>query len=119
MVVQTNDSFLYNERLLTPAQYGFRPKTSCSHAILSITEFMRLAIEKKDTGQAFFVNLKKGFDTLYHKTLMRKNEKYGYRGTIHSLIKSYLQHRWLYVSVELVPITGVPHGSVLGPFLNF
>ena len=36
--------------LLTPVQYGLRQKTPCTRAILSITKFMRQAIEKEDTG---------------------------------------------------------------------
>ena len=68
-------AFCTTNELLTPVQYGFRPKTSCTHAILSITEFMRQGIEKKVTGQAFFFDLQKAFDTLDHRTLMRKIEK--------------------------------------------
>ena len=89
---------------------------------MSITEFTRQAIEKKDTGQAFFIGLQKAFDTLDHRTLMRKIEKYGYRGKIHDLIKNYLQNRWQFVSVngsstQQVPITtDVPQRSVLGLF---
>ena len=83
---------------------------------------MRQAIEKKDTGQAFFIDLQKAFDTLDHRTLMRKIEKYGYRGKIHNWIRNYLQNRWQYLSVngsstQQVPkTTDVPQGSVLGLF---
>ena len=60
-------AFCTTNELLTHVQYGFRPKPSCTHVILSKTEFLRKVIEKKDTGQAFFINLQKVFDNLDNK----------------------------------------------------
>ena len=48
---------------------------------------------------------------------------YGFRGTVHALLASYLNNRHQYVAIngclsELADITvGVPQGSVLGPLL--
>ena len=50
-------------------------------------------------------------------------EKYGYRGPIHDIMKSYLSDRWQYVDMngketnQKRITTGVPQGSILGPFL--
>ena len=50
-------------------------------------------------------------------------EKYGYRGPIHDMVKSYLSDRWQYVGMngketnQKRITTGVPQGSILGPFL--
>ena len=50
-------------------------------------------------------------------------EKYGYRGSIHDMMKSYLSDRWQYVDMngketnQKRITTGVPQGSILGPFL--
>ena len=38
-------AFCTTNELLTPVQHGLRPKLFCTHAILSITEFLRQAIE--------------------------------------------------------------------------
>ena len=49
--------------------------------------------------------------------------KYGYRGSIHDMMKSYLSDRWQYVDMngketnQKRITTGVPQGSILGPFL--
>ena len=70
-----------------------------------------------------FVDLSKAFDTIDHKTLLVKLEKYGIRGNTHNLIKSYLSGRSQYTDVlgeksdKLLVEYGVPQGSVLGPLL--
>ena len=62
------------------------------------------------------------FDTLDHEILMFKLEKYGFRGTDLEILRKYLSDRYQFVcengnhSKNSVK-TGVPQGSVLGPFL--
>ena len=116
-------SFCTKHKVLTSAQFGFRPKMSCVHAIVKVTEYIREQIDKKMTGQACFIDLKKAFDTLNHEILLKKLEKYGFRGKINEILKSFLNDRKQYVKMkdfetdELTVQTGVPQGSVLGPFL--
>ena len=84
---------------------------------------MRNEIEAKNKGQACFIDLQKAFDTLDHEILMIKLEKYGFRGTILEILRKYLSDRYQFVcengnhSKKLCDKTGVPQGSVLGPFL--
>ena len=100
-------------------QYGFRSKRSCIDAIVFITEFIRTESDRKFLGQACFIDLQKAFDTLDHNILLQKMEKYGYRGPIHDMIKSYLSGRWQYVDTngketnQKRITTGVPQGSIL------
>ena len=104
-------------------QFGFRAKHPCVHAIVSITDYMRDEIDKRNSGQACFLALKKAFDSLDHTVLMNKLYSYGFRGPIQELIEDYLSNRWQLVEVnrkktECQQIkTGVPQGSILGLFL--
>ena len=90
---------------------------------MSITDFIRTEIDRKSLGQACFIDLQKAFDTLDHNILLQKLDKYGYRGPIHDMMKSYLSDSWQYVDMngkdrnQKRIITGVPQGSILGPFL--
>ena len=69
------------------------------------------------------IDLKKAFDTIDHRILLRKLYSYGIRGTMFKWIESYLTGRSQYVifdgkvsesrSIEC----GVPQGSILGPLL--
>ena len=72
---------------------------------------------------AIFIDLKKAFDTVDHKILIKKMEHYGVRGSSIDWFKNYLSDREQFVSIngvnsEVVKmVCGVPQGSVLGPLL--
>ena len=72
---------------------------------------------------SIFIDLSKAFDTIDHRKLTTKLERYGIRGNALQLITSYLSNRKQYVNVldtksdELPVEFGVPQGSVLGPLL--
>ena len=69
------------------------------------------------------IDLKKAFDTIDHRILLRKLYSYGIRGTMFKWIESYLTGRSQYVIFDgKVSETrsikcGVPQGSILGPLL--
>ena len=54
---------------------------------------------------------------------MEKLKNYGYRGPIHNILADYVSQRFQYVSIRKTNSpsreirTGVPQGSILGPFL--
>ena len=72
------------------------------------------------TGLAF-VDLKKAFDAVSHNILLTKLNNYGNQGVAYTLIRSYLDNRQQFVSINqsqsnLKPIrVGVPQGLSLGP----
>ena len=53
--------------------------------------------DKKFTG-LIMVDLKKAFDTVSHKILLRKLQNYGIRGVVGKLITNYLSDRKQYVT---------------------
>ena len=72
---------------------------------------------------AFFLDLRKAFDTIDHPILFTKLLAYGFRGPINDYLRSYLSNRKQYVMVgdvkseELEITKGVPQGSMIGPLL--
>ena len=70
-----------------------------------------------------FLDLKKAFDTVNHKILVKKLYSYGIRGQLINWFKSYLENRSQYViynekrSDIRDVICGVPLGSIMRPLL--
>ena len=116
-------SFLDKENVIYKQQFGFRPKHSTMHAIISITEKIREALDKGKFACGVFVDLQKAFDTVNHEVLLTKLYQCGIRGNTYEWFKAYLTDRLQFVSIlgfdsdKLSIKHGVPQGSVLGPLL--
>ena len=72
--------------------------------------------------QFFFLGLKKAFDTVCHKTLIKKLNHYRLRGPVNKLLNSYLlRHQFVSLNNTHARIRlngyGVPQGLSLGPLL--
>ena len=115
-------SFIYRYNILSDAQYGFRKKRSTTCAILHLMHIILKAMQAKKFTIAVFLDLTKAFDCVEHSILLCKLERYGFRGSFLSILRSYLSNRMQHVDIEvasseLIISHGVPQGSVLGPLL--
>ena len=115
--------FLSAQNSFFDKQFGFRDKHSTSHALISLTERIREALDNNKFACGIFIDLKKAFDTVDHGILLNKLSYYGIRGLSNEWFKSYLTERKQFVSINgfdseiLKTNIGVPQGSVLGPLL--
>ena len=104
-------------------QLGFRPIHLTNHALISITEQIKISVDKNKFAGGVFLDFQRAFDTVNHKVLLSKLSYYGIRGIPHKLFYSYLSNRKQYTSIDdgdsavLTVTHGVPQGSVLGPQL--
>lgn len=91
--------------------------------MLKQKETILAALEEGEIVLGLFIDYSKAFDHINHQFLIKKLDRYGFRGNAANLIKSYLEHRQQSVHIDdyfsdLLPATsGVPQGSILGPFL--
>ena len=92
-------SFLDKENVIYDKQFGFRPKHSTNHAIISITEKIREALDHDKFACGVFVDLQKAFDTVNHEILLKKLHRYGIQGATYDWFKSYLTDRLQFVSI--------------------
>ena len=111
------------KKIIHPLQFGFQQSNSVDHALISMTEAIKITLDNKRFGCGIFTDLQKAFDTVNHGILLAKLEHYGLRGNALEWFRSYLTDRIQYVSVNgkhSYPLNlncGVPQGSVLGPLL--
>ena len=96
--------------------------------LLSVHTFILVdkITKSQDIGDiviTLLIDLKKAFDTIDHRILLRKLYSYGIRGSMLKWMESYLTDRSQYVVFDgKVSQTrgikcGVPQGSILGPLL--
>lgn len=115
--------FLSTNSVLSPNQYGFVGERGTSDAMMGLIENVVNDLNLGRKCIAVFIDLAKAFDTVSHKILLSVLERYGVRGTVLELIKSYLTDRYQMVRINNVLSRkikiemGVPQGTVLGPIL--
>ena len=109
--------------ILTPLNHGFRARHSCETQLLLTThDLLKLRETNKQTDVAV-LDFSKAFDTVPHKRLLGKLERYGIKGNIQKWIAGFLTGRRQCVVVdgtrsdEAEVLSGVPQGTVLGPLL--
>ena len=116
-------NFFVSQGILYDKQFGFRKSHSTNHALNYSISHIKSELKKGNHVLGIFIDLSKAFDTIDHGILIKKLEHYGVRGSVLSLLTSYLQNRKQCVSVlgeisESLPVIyGVPQGSCLGPLL--
>ena len=115
--------FISDHNVLYDHQYGFRKGRSTQHAIITLVDKITKSQDMGDIVIAILIDLKKAFDTVDHKILLRKLNAYGIRGNMLKWFESYLSNRTQYVVFDGEKSDtnsikcGVPQGSILGPLL--
>ena len=128
LIYQRTIKFIEKHEILYNSQYGFRSKRSCEHAIQELVGNVLDSKNAKQHSCAVFLDLSKAFDTLDHKILLHKLDKYGICGTCNNWFRSYLKDRKLQCKINTVEngtiksdvyntSHGTAQGSCLGPLL--
>ena len=82
--------FLLIDNLICYLPFGFRQKHSTTHALINLSESIRLILDESSFGCGILVGLQKAFDTIDIKILLHKLEYYGVRGACNDWFKSCL-----------------------------
>ena len=113
--------FLESNKLLTDKQNGFHKGFSTTSAVADLTDDLFTAINDNEISIAVFVDLRKAFDTVNHKILVKKLERSGIQNNVLNWCTNYLLECSQTALANNVRSTsrdivcGVLQGSVLGP----
>lgn len=108
---------------LIPEQHGFTGGRSTATNLILYHEFILSAFASFSQVDAVYLDFSKAFDKVSHTILISKLESYGILDPLLSWIKSYLSGRTSIVrfgggvSDPFIVKSGVPQGSLLGPYL--
>ncbi|UYV72473.1 hypothetical protein LAZ67_9003287 [Cordylochernes scorpioides] len=117
-------NWIENRKLIAENQAGFRRGYSCQDHSFTLTSLIQMTLNRKRMKlYAFFVDLKKAFDTVPHLLLWRKLALVGLSGRFIKLIQNYYAQmmaavRWNGSFTEFIKIqSGVLQGEPLSPYL--
>ena len=109
--------------ILYQNQFGFRQGHSTHHAFITLVDKITKSLDSGYIVIGVFLDLKKAFDTVNRKILLKKLYHYGIRGNLNKWFENYLADRSQYVlfngkTYDIRNVNcGVPQGSILGPLL--
>lgn len=115
--------YCLTENILASNQYGFRSGYNTTVCLVDLIDEVAKAFDEEKYAVSIFLDLSKAFDTVNHSILSYKLDLYGIRGSENQWFRSYLSNRKQKVFVNgvesnfLLINSGVPQGSILGPFL--
>jgi hypothetical protein len=116
---------LEQNKLINNRQFGFRAGCSTEQLIFQLINKIKSMLSKKESKYATIaaLDIKKAFDSVNHSLLVKKlNDSFMFGSTARKLIENYLSNRIQFlkylncISPAKTITTGVPQGSVLGPF---
>ena len=115
--------YILNNNLISEHQFGFLPnRSACSNLLTSLNSWLH-SYEAFESVSVLYTDIKKAFDSVNHRILIKVLQSYGINARMVSWIENFLSNRSQQVCINastsssLSVLSGVPQGSVIGPFL--
>jgi hypothetical protein len=86
--------------VLAKEEYGFRNDSSADRASYILTQEILTVLNDKQIAGGIFCDLRKVFDVVNHKILLKKLEHYRIVGKVNALVKSYISERYQRVVMQ-------------------
>ena len=115
--------FLAKHKLINTSQHGFIKARSCLTNLLCFLEEIKKWVNDGLPVDVVYLDFQKAFDKVPHERSLLKLKAHGIGNDVINWIEKWLSHRKQRVIVDgeisnwKSVLSGVPHGSVLGPIL--
>ena len=116
-------SYLMAHSLISKDQHGFLKKHSTTTNLIESLNNWTMSLEKKEQIMVIYIDFEKAFDKVSIPKLLHKLQHLGLSGLLLKCLESFLNDRFQAVRIQGAQShfqkvkSGVPQGSVLGPFL--
>jgi hypothetical protein len=113
----------HSNNLLASQQHGFVPRRACNTNLLETVDLVTALMNEKKPIDIVFVDFAKAFDKVPHGRILLKLMGLGIGEPLISWLEDFLKDREQrvvmgeHVSEWVKVLSGIPHGSVLGPIL--
>ena len=109
--------------IMNPSQHGFQQGLSCDTQLATTVELLQKDLDDKQQTYLIIIVFQKAFDKEPQRQPLHKLHDSGIHGQLHEWLTCYLTERKQRVmmdgckSTEAGVVSGVPHGTVLGPLM--
>ena len=115
--------YFEKHELLTGFQHAYRKFHGTVTCLFELLNEIYQLIDNKNKVAIVSLDLSKAFDTINHQLLIQKLKSFNLKSNATDFLKSYLSNRMQVTKLDRFTSTfeevksGVPQGSILGPFL--
>ena len=123
IIVKHLYNYVLDHDIINKYQSGFQPNDSTTNQLIEIYNTIISSMDKGNDVRFIFCDISKAFDRVWHNGILYKLRNYGMSDQIIKWIENYLTNRSQRVVLDGFSSSprstnsGVPQGSVLGPFL--
>ena len=116
-------TYVENNNILPPQQFGFRKEHNTMHPLLRIRNLVKSNFSNQKSTGMILLDIKAAFDSVWHDGLIHKLISLKFNDNIIKIIQSFLSLRSFRVHIgdkasSIYPIkAGCPQGSCLSPIL--
>ena len=123
VIVEKMLSFVSQHNLISKSQFGFLPSKSTCGNLMNNLYYWLNSYSSSNSTNVLYTDIQKAFDSVNHRILINILHSFGLNAKLVSWIQTFLSNRQQRVCIgdsvssPLPVLSGVPQGSIIGPFL--